>query len=61
MQIPSAWHKVDWGTRDDGSMWLSIGDPGRGYHQQADWNFGEEMLILFVTALEREWADKVKA
>ena len=39
------------GKRADGSFWLSIGDPLKGPHVQADWPFGEKYLHLFVAAL----------
>ena len=50
---------LEWGTREDGSMWLSIGNP-TGYHRQADWEFGEDLLLVFVKALEREWSSKIE-
>jgi hypothetical protein len=43
---------VTWGKRDDGTIWLSIGDPREGPHVQADWEFSEGYLRLFIKALE---------
>lgn len=41
---------VTYGHRDDGSMWLSIGDPTHGPHVQADWEFGEANAAWFAAA-----------
>ncbi len=40
----------EYGTRRDGSMWMSIGDPVRGAHIQADWEFGESNALAFAAA-----------
>ena len=38
---------ITYGTREDGSMWLSIGNPTSGPHVQADWEFGEKYAAMF--------------
>jgi len=49
--------RIEWGTRHDGSIWLSIGTP-EGYHRQSDWGFGQDLLLVFIAALEAKWSDK---
>lgn len=44
--------RCDYGTREDGSMWLSIGYPAHGPHTQADWEFGEKWASIFAMAVE---------
>ena len=40
----------EYGIRRDGSMWMSIGDPAKGPHIQADWEFGEHNAEAFTAA-----------
>ena len=42
--------KWEYGKRPDGSIWLSIGDPGVGPHYQADLHATEDDAKLIITA-----------
>lgn len=56
-------HPEPWtfGTRGDGSMWMSLGDPSSAPHAQFDWHGGEANARLIAAApdllsIAQRWA-----
>ncbi len=50
---------ITYGRRHNGTMWMSIGNPVKGYHVRADWEFGETYARML--AASEDLLDALKA